>query len=33
MGGRGMSYVDAPELFDGAECHHFLEEIIPVVAL
>jgi hypothetical protein len=32
---RGVcsTYVDAPELLDGAECDDLLQQIIPVVAL
>lgn len=27
------AYVDSPELFDGVECDHFLQQIVPVIAL
>lgn len=29
----GWTYVDAPKFFDGAESDHFLEEVVPVIAL
>ncbi len=27
------AYVDPPELFDGVKRHHFLQQIVPVIAL
>lgn len=30
---KWLSYIDAPELLDGVKGHHFLQQIVPVVAL
>lgn len=33
IAGCDRTYVNAPELLNGAECDHFLQQVVPVVAL